>query len=67
MAQININAHSEYLTEVKLEVGDGEGIGGWGIADQVGAPRLDDLPQFFMVILTEQRRQRCVLVEGLRG
>lgn len=55
------------LLLIELEVGDGEGIGGWGIADQVGAPRLDDLPQFFMVILTEQRRQRCVLVEGLRG
>ena len=55
------------LLLVELEVGDGEGIGGWVIADQVGAPRLDDLSQIFMVILTEQRRQRCVLVEGLRG
>ena len=49
---------------VELEMCDGEGINAWIVINEKRSPRLNDLPQFIVKVLTEQSRQRCVFTES---
>ena len=66
-AQVTINPIRINTILVELKTIQGKGIDGCVIIAQIRSPGIDDHSQFFMVIITEQGRQRRSLIECLCG
>ena len=62
--QVDVDARSNHLAEVEMKRMHFHGIDIRIVINEIRSPRLDDLPQFTVKVITEQGRQRCVFLEN---
>ena len=62
--QVIINTVRIDMLLVKLKVRHGKGIDTRVITNEIRSPRLNDVPQLTVEVLTKQGRQRCVFIEN---